>query len=411
MFHRVPFISARSVAVAAVILVLAAISLGSSLHGTAHAGHGSSPPEVRIKAVMPEVGEEGSSVTVTLKLSRQLTEDEQFCYNGSVSGGHNDEVCIQGGIIVWDTSDDHLYEEGGSKYENGHIPSNEMVKFVFRNGETEKRETVRIADDQCITPRSRNSNSHQHGIHRRRIRLHHQHQGVHGPGQRKRHDERRDKLRSGKRWKTEEADYNKAPSFGGLPPEFDVDENTAAGQDVGYAVSATDPENDTLTYSLMGADASSFTIDSSSGQIKTKDPLDHETKDTYHVAVFVRDSKNIHGDPDSVDDNSIDVTINVNDVNEAPAFDANAPTTLDVAENTAAETAIGSPITATDPDEGDTLTYSLDDDDGAAFDIDANGQIQTKEALNYETKNSYTVIVTATDSGGNTAMHPRSPSP
>ena len=63
------------------------------------------------------------------------------------------------------------------------------------------------------------------------------------------------------------------------------------------AVSATDPDNvenpntDELTYSLQGHDAASFNIDSSTGQIKTKAALDFETKSTYHVAVFVRDSK------------------------------------------------------------------------------------------------------------------------
>ena len=45
-------------------------------------------------------------------------------------------------------------------------------------------------------------------------------------------------------------------------------------------------------------------------------------------------------------------------------------------------------MTATD-DDGDTLTYSLDDQGGANFEIDSNGQIKTKDALNYETTPSY----------------------
>ena len=153
------------------------------------------------------------------------------------------------------------------------------------------------------------------------------------------------------------------------------------------------------------ADAGSFDINSSTGQIKTKDALDHETKDTYHVAVFVRDSKDIHGDPDSVDDDSIDVIINVANVNEAPTFDANLPTTFDVVENTEAGVDIGTPLTASDPDNHDTLTYSLDDGDGAAFEIDADGQIKTKDALDKETKDSYTVTVTASDGNGEEATH------
>ena len=45
--------------------------------------------------------------------------------------------------------------------------------------------------------------------------------------------------------------------------------------------------------------------------------------------------------------------------NQLPAFDANAPTTLSVWENTLADENIGAPFTATDSDSGDTLTYIL----------------------------------------------------
>ena len=93
-----------------------------------------------------------------------------------------------------------------------------------------------------------------------------------------------------------------------------------------------------------------------------------------------------------MDDDSIDVTINVTDVNEAPEFDSTAPTALDIVENTIADTDIDSPVTATDPDNTtanptkDTLTYSLDTGDGASFEIDSSGQIKTKEPLDRETK-------------------------
>ena len=87
--------------------------------------------------------------------------------------------------------------------------------------------------------------------------------------------------------------------------------------------------------------------------------------------------------------------------NQAPAFSA-ATATVSVAENTAANTNIGSPVTAADPDDGDTLIYTLGTtaDDGH-FAIDsASGQLQTKGALDYEGKASYSVTVTATDGGG-----------
>ena len=59
---------------------------------------------------------------------------------------------------------------------------------------------------------------------------------------------------------------------------------------------------------------------------------------------------------------------------------------------------IGDPVAATDPDSGDTLTYSLDAAGAESFDIDADGQLQTKADLDYETKGSYTVTVSVSDS-------------
>ena len=448
MFHRVPFISPASVVTAAVILALAALlALSLSSPGAAHAednrqaaldqetlesrgdigfpasakdpdaGHRFSAtnhdlPEVSIYAVMPEVGEEGRSVTVTLKLSRPLRADEKFCYPSSSTAPPHDEVCIQGGIIVGDTYDDHLYEEGGSKYDDGFIPSNELIKFVFRGTEVEKRLRVLVYDDECITPGRTVQikinpafDSETYGytgdatVIEVPVNGNDTENGDYIDGS----DHSKGECESVDEGATEEFVHNHAPLFDGLPPTFSIAENTPSNQNIGEPVTATDSDDgDTLTYSLQGTDSGSFTINSSTGQIKTYTTLDHETKDTYHVAVFVRDSKNIYGDSDTVDDDSIDVTINVTDVNEPPAFDSTAPTDLNVVENTTAGIDIGSPVTATDPDVGDTLTYSLDTGDGSAFDIDSSGQIKTKGALDREVKDSYTVTVSVTD--GNDAQ-------
>ena len=50
-----------------------------------------------------------------------------------------------------------------------------------------------------------------------------------------------------------------------------IAENTASGQNIGAAVSATDADtNDTLTYSLGGTDAESFSIVSTTGQLQNQ---------------------------------------------------------------------------------------------------------------------------------------------
>ena len=83
--------------------------------------------------------------------------------------------------------------------------------------------------------------------------------------------------------------------------------------------------------------------------------------------------------------------------NRPPEFDS-ATATREVSENTEAGENIGAPVSATDPDTDDTLTYALDGTDAASFDIDLlTGQLQTKANLDFEEKTSYTVTVTATD--------------
>ena len=100
------------------------------------------------------------------------------------------------------------------------------------------------------------------------------------------------------------------------------------------------------------------------------------------------------------------------ETNTAPVFpdqELNTPDTVEtaqtreVAENTPAGTNLGPRIVANDP--RDVLTYSLDGDDAASFDINrATGQLTTKADLDYEDPNirDSTVMVTATDPWGAT---------
>ena len=187
------------------------------------------------------------------------------------------------------------------------------------------------------------------------------------------------------------SDVNEAPVFAADSlTTHAVAENTPAGQNIGTPYKATDVDADTLTYRLdVGADAAAFDIDSKTGQLKTKASLDFETQKTYAVTLTVSDGK-LTG--------TLAATINISDVNEAPAFATDSLTTHAVAENTPAGENIGTPYRATDAD-ADTLTYRLDDGtDAAAFDIDSEtGQLKTKAALDFETKKTYAVTITVSD--------------
>ena len=194
-------------------------------------------------------------------------------------------------------------------------------------------------------------------------------------------------------------DANDAPIFrDGENTSRSVAENTATGNNIGSVVDATDADDDTLTYSLGGTDAASFSIISTSGQLQTSAALDYETKSSYSVTVSVSEG---NGGTDS-----ITVTINVTDVSEvtnnALVFTDGTSTTRSVAENTAANTNIGSAVSATDADN-DTLTYTLGGTDAASFSIvSTSGQLQTSAALDYETKSSYSVTVSVSEGNGGT---------
>ena len=112
---------------------------------------------------------------------------------------------------------------------------------------------------------------------------------------------------------------NRQPTFNDdLTTTREVAENTEAGESAGDLVEATDLDNDSLTYSLIGTDAGSFTVDNT-GQIKvgTSTTLDYEAaRNSYTVIVQVRDSKDAGGTADTTTDDTIVVTINVTNVDE-----------------------------------------------------------------------------------------------
>ena len=105
-----------------------------------------------------------------------------------------------------------------------------------------------------------------------------------------------------------DVDENHAPAFAGNRTTRSVKENTDAGVNIGSPVSATDDDEDTLTYTLGGTDATAFSIVSTTGQLKTSAPLDFETKNAYTVTITVSDGSRT---------DSITVAITIIDVDES----------------------------------------------------------------------------------------------
>ncbi|MDH4303326.1 MAG: DUF4347 domain-containing protein [Nitrospira sp.] len=97
---------------------------------------------------------------------------------------------------------------------------------------------------------------------------------------------------------------------------------------------------------------------------------------------------------------NVQVSYETGVVNHAPTDLALSANT--VAENAATGTVVGT-VSGTDPDAGDTKTYSLTDTAGGRFAINsATGQLTVADGslLNYESAASHTVTVRVTDSGG-----------
>ena len=165
------------------------------------------------------------------------------------------------------------------------------------------------------------------------------------------------------------------------------------GTTIVAAYSATDPDGDSVTWSVAGTDAARFSI-STLGELTFKSPPDYEAPNdanadnTYEVTVRASDGNLV---------STLDVEITVTDVNESGVV--TGPTSVNYAEN---DTAIVAAYSATDPD-GDGVTWSIAGTDAARFSISENGELAFKSPPDYEapndanTDNVYEVTVRASD--------------
>ena len=184
-----------------------------------------------------------------------------------------------------------------------------------------------------------------------------------------------------------------------------VDENTLAGRNIGVPITASDADGDRRTYSISGTDAAFFEVVARSGQLLTSAALDRESRDSYSFTMSVHDGKDVHGNADTATDDTISVTVTVNDVDEAPVI-TGTTTIDDYDENGAGDVAT---YTATDPEGAATFSWSLSGPDSGDFDI-AGGVLTFKNAPDYErpadsgVNNHYEVTVQASDSSNNSGQ-------
>ena len=165
------------------------------------------------------------------------------------------------------------------------------------------------------------------------------------------------------------------------PTSVSYDENGTAAVAT-YA--ATDPESQSVTWGLSGTDAGSFTIPG--GALTFNSSPNYETKDSYSVTVEATAGLK----------STLDVTVTIADVNEAPTITGGA-TSVSYAENGTGVTV--ETYTANDPDAGDGISWSLEGADHTSFDF-GGGVLQFEASPDFETKRQYDVTVKAADDAG-----------
>ena len=202
---------------------------------------------------------------------------------------------------------------------------------------------------------------------------------------------------------------NNPPAFSSDTATRAVAEGAAANANVGAALTATDPDNDTLTYSLdtttTAPDAGKFGIDSGSGQITVGSgtTLDHENwKNIYWVVVKATDSGGAS--------DTIEVTITVTDTTET-LNNLDGPTSVNYSENKAVRVAAYPAYADSDKTNlTGEVTWSLTGADAGRFTI-TDGVLRFRSPPDYESpadvagttpanaaaNNEYVVKVTATD--------------
>jgi hypothetical protein len=179
---------------------------------------------------------------------------------------------------------------------------------------------------------------------------------------------------------------------------FSVAKNSTNTTAVGTVVPRNTHANSVVYSFASGNSSGAFAIDSATGALTVADS-----------ALFADEALAAYYEDPVTFELFVDITnATVPALNETVrvvvTVQGNPPVASDtsatLSENDAVGTAVAT-VSVTDPDAGDTHSYSITANGaGDAFTIDSSGNITTATALNHEQTSSYTLIVTVTDSSG-----------
>ncbi|MES2786992.1 MAG: cadherin domain-containing protein [Pseudomonadota bacterium] len=169
-----------------------------------------------------------------------------------------------------------------------------------------------------------------------------------------------------------------------------INENTAG---VVYTATASDSGDVSagISFSLGGADAAFFSINSGTGAVTLLANADHETRANYSFSVIASDGVNT---PDEQA-----VTLAVNDIDDASPTITSDGTANAIDENTGEDQVVYT-ATATDTDDDISagISFSLGGEDADFFSIDdETGEVRLLADADHEDKSGYSFSVIASD--------------
>lgn len=178
-------------------------------------------------------------------------------------------------------------------------------------------------------------------------------------------------------------------------PAASVAESAPSAEHIKVAdIAVTDDGLGTNTLGLTGTDAAFFEIVGSELFLKVGTALDFESKSSYSVAVTIDDAS-VGSTPDAT---SATYTLNIADVNETPTAVALQNATASITEETSTADRIKVADIAVTDDALGTNTLGLTGADAIFFEIVGSGLfLKAGTALDFESKNSYSVAVTVDD--------------
>lgn len=164
-----------------------------------------------------------------------------------------------------------------------------------------------------------------------------------------------------------------------------------------FQITATDADADVLHYSIIGPNAIYFNVNSGTGEVTIRTPLDREAMNVVIITILVNDGSYPA---------SKDITIILEDANDNKPIFTDAPYNIKVSEDTPVDTVLFT-VTAIDVDIGHNavVTYIIDEvspsGETSLFSIgQKNGSVTLAGKLNYNGLSTfYRLRINASDRG------------